>query len=317
MEKTTGDGYEVYFKPEVTRDFLVTTAMGDGYLERWQLHSRQSWIQYAERHSLGVICIYKELIEADDAMYKNGSWQKLLAPKAVVQRFPQIERICLLDTDIRIGPFAPNIFDDAPGGVYSVVSLLNGLPYPKEEVTRRMAFFRHNIYSRDYPLDSALVGDVFQEFRDLEIAPPKDYFCGGLVLMDASHSQEMADWFFEVEDSERYDSWEQTHLNFWVQARPHAFLPYEYQAIWNYEMAFHYPFLYELGVGILNSEVAQSCVSASLWNNHFLHFAGSWHESLGWQMGHGRNSTIDNFATAFSNFRSQDLKGARVGKILP
>ena len=34
-------------------------------------------------------------------------------------------------------------------------------------------------------------------------------------------------------------------------------------------------------------------------------------------MGHGRNSTIDNFATAFSNFRSQDLKGARVGKILP
>jgi len=312
------DGWLVLNANNGPQNFLVTTAMGTGYFDKWSKHSLPSWIEYAERYGLGIICITEELINPGSARYKNGSWQKLLAPKELATRFPQADRIAMLDTDIRIGPLAPNIFCEAKPGVYSVVSLLKNLPFPKEEVLRRMAFFRHTFYSKSYPLDSFLLGDVFQEFRDLDLAPaPNDYFCAGLIVLDVGHADQMSQWFFEVIDG-NLDAWEQTHLNYWIQNEPHEWLPYEFQAIWNYEMAWKYPFLYESGEAVNSLSQTQACVEASLWNNHFLHFAGSWYESNAWLA----NQVIESGsffqrARTFDSFRNSTVTGNKVGKRVP
>ena len=46
-------------------------------------------------------------------------------------------------------------------------------------------------------------------------------------------------------------------------------------------MAIYYPFLYETK-SIRNNEITKSIV-ASLKNNYFLHFAGTWHEGQMWK----------------------------------
>lgn len=48
-------------------------------------------------------------------------------------------------------------------------------------------------------------------------------------------------------------------------------------------MAWKYPFLYNFGKN--NKELIKECIEASLYQNYFLHFAGSWHESDMWEIG--------------------------------
>ena len=312
------DNWSSYNLRSGQKNVLVTTAIGKTYFEDWEKYSLPSWLEYCEKYDLGIICISKDLISSEDPSYKNGSWQKFLAPKAVTDFYTEIERICLLDTDIQISPFAPNIFNDAPTGKYSIVSQLSGLPFPLPEVLRRMAYFRHNFYSSEYPLDSFLLGDVFDEFRDLQIEPPADYFCAGLIVLDKKHVTQMFDWFFEVQQSQNFHGWEQTHMNSWVQNEPHHWLPYEYQALWNYEMSWKYPFLYSLEKNIDRAAETRAAVEASLWNNHFLHFAGSWYESRAWKIEPSLpSSEFFLHAKVFDSFRVQKFTGKKFGQVFP
>lgn len=301
-----------------TVNVLLTTAIGKTYFDDWRAHSLPSWRKYAEKFNLGILCVSEDLIDTKDPYYKNGSWQKLIAPDAVLAKFPKLKRFCLLDTDIQIGPFAPSVFDEAPTGVYSVVSQLTGLPFPLGEVLRRMAYFRNHFYSNEYPLDSFLLGDVFDEFRDLGLPPPPDYFCAGLIVMDSEHSAQMKNWFYEVGESQNFHGWEQTHLNHWIQNEGHHWLPYEYQALWNYEMAWKYPSLYSLALDTSKSELVRECVEGSLWNNYFLHFAGSWYESLAWRIESSiTQSRIAELSDAMQAFRSFPVTGKKLGQVFP
>jgi hypothetical protein len=303
---------------EDTKNVLVTTAIGKTYLRDWEQFSLPSWQKYAEKYQLGIACVTEDLLEKDDPHYKNGSWQKLLAPSAVLDEFPQVERFCLLDTDIQIGPFAPDIFANAPEGVYSVVSQLKGLPFPLDEVLRRMAFFRNHFYSNSYPLDSFLLGDVFDEFRDLGLTPPEDYFCAGLMVLDRNHVEQMRGWFYEVKESQNFHGWEQTHLNFWIQSQDHHWLPYEYQALWNYEMAWKYPYLYSAALETPNREEVRAGVESSLWNNHFLHFAGSWYESLAWKLTREVDyPEFSGLSEEFSRYLELPVTGKKFGQVFP
>jgi len=76
---------------------------------------------------------------------------------------------------------------------------------------------------------------------------------------------------------------EQTHVNYEIQNWGKVqWLKYEYQAIWNYEMAINYPFLYTKE-NRDNATMISNCIEACLLKNHFLHFAGSWYESEMWK----------------------------------
>lgn len=307
------------FNPENTTEFLITTAMTTKHYERWVANSLPSWTKYAETHGLGIICFRSDLSDPNSPSHKNGSWQKLLAPSAAKAVAPRLRRACLLDSDVLISEFADNIFDEAPPGRFHVVSILNGLPYPKDQILRRIAYLRHTYYSKDYPLDSSLFRNPVEEFKDLLNPPPtpSDYFCAGVIVLDARHATLMTEWFNSIEGEVNPDNWEQTHLNGWIQAEKHSWLPYKWQAIWNYEMAWHYPFLYTLGNTPSEHQVASQCVSASLWNNSFLHFAGSWYESESWNTASKNISELDQHIKPFMSYLDRKVSGAKVGKIVP
>ena len=48
---------------------------------------------------------------------------------------------------------------------------------------------------------------------------------------------------------------------------------YQFQALWLYEMAEKYGFLYE---SFDNTDLIKECIKSSLRQNYFLHFAGKW-----------------------------------------
>lgn len=310
-----GEGFLHLSGPKTT-EFLVTTAMGPGYLDRWIKYSLPSWMSYASRHGLGIVCITDELAERDVPTYKNGSWQKLLAPAFVLANFPEAGRFCMIDTDIVISPFAPNIFDHACTDGYTVVSSLKHLPYPRALVLRRMAFLRNAFYSSSYPLDSFLLGNPLDDFSDLGLEPPSDYFCAGVIALNRGQVDQMVGWFMDTPGPGDFDAWEQTHLNYWIQNEKHEWLPYEWQALWNLEMAWKYPFLYSEGRNVANSSLSRACVEAALWSNNFVHFAGSWFESEAW-MSQAELPEFSHLESSFRAYLDTPVTGKKVGKIVP
>ncbi len=267
-----------------TTQVIATTAIGQEYFANWESFSYPSWLSYAKRHNLGIIVVTEDIILPSDSNYKNGSWQKMLIPGLLASKLPKVERVCLLDTDVIISPRAPNIFEIAPLGRYSVVSQEKNLPYDLAEVRRRVSFLRNRNYSSSYPLDSLVLADAKEVFRQQGLPERDDYFCTGLIVCDASHAPQLREWFQTVDtvSADGAIAWEETYLNHWIQGTEPFWLPYSFQALWHYEMAWYHPHLYMLGDKISQSHETKRALEAGLWNSYFLHFAGSWHESLAW-----------------------------------
>jgi hypothetical protein len=305
---------------ESTKLVLATTATSREYFSKWEAFSAPSWLAYAEKFGLGVVVATEDLLPLEDPKFKNGSWQKMLLPGLLATEMPSIERVCLLDTDVVVSPRAPNIFEIAPEGEYSVVSQEKGLPFDVVEARRRVAFERNSHYSSDYPLDSLLLADAAEEFRQQGLPPRDNFFCAGLIVCDVAHAEQLRDWFYSVEnDIENHVvAWEQTHLNHWIQGEKHSWLPYRFQALWHYEMAWNHPHLYSLGEELCEAPETAVALTTALWNNYFLHFAGSWHESLAWSVVGGLMTpeVVGNFGE-FDAYLGQKITPRNLGKILP
>ena len=70
---------------------------------------------------------------------------------------------------------------------------------------------------------------------------------------------------------------DQTHLNYEIQSYGRVtWLNYRYQALWVFEMALYYSYLYPQR---LLTVLVMSVFLRQLRRNYFLHFAGSWYES--------------------------------------
>jgi len=305
---------------ESTRHVLAATATSREYYAKWEAFSAPSWLAYAEKFGLGIVVATEDLLPSGDSRYKNGAWQKMLLPTVLAKEIPSIQRVCLLDTDVVVSPRAPNIFQIAPEGEYSVVSQEKGLPFDVVEARRRVAFQRNRHYSAEYPLDSLLLADAAEEFRQQGLPPKDDFFCSGVVVCDVSHAAQLREWFYSL-DNEIEDhvvAWEQTHLNHWIQGEKHSWLPYQFQALWHYEMAWHHPHLYPLGAKLCDAPETVVALTTALWNNYFLHFAGSWHESLAWSVVPRLETLrIAKLFGEFDAYLGQKITPRNLGKILP
>ena len=92
-------------------------------------------------------------------------------------------------------------------------------------------------------------------------------------------------------------------------------LDYRYQAIWLYEMAAYYPFLYQM-TNQNNTDLIKSCVLTSLENNFFLHFAGAWNESEMLLVdGLLEDENYNN--KEFNQYLNKNISGVPRGLILP
>ena len=100
-----------------------------------------------------------------------------------------------------------------------------------------------------------------------------------------AHSSMMSEWFYKyLSDMPTITGGgEEAHINFEIQSYQKVqWLPYEYQALWTYECAWRYPFLFSYGLN--DNDLIRACIRSSLYVNHFLHFAGSWNECQMWKL---------------------------------
>jgi hypothetical protein len=279
---------KIYIEPSASGHILTTIATGGSFLQQWDEYARQGWDEYCHRHKLGLIVFDEELVAPGGEAWKKAHWQKTLIGEQLAERAPRVTNVCYLDTDILINPTAPNIFDGYHPDCIGLTSLRKNLPFPYDHVLRRMAFLRHTHYDSSYPLDSALFMSVEQLYDYHNLAVQLDEACTGLIVFNvANHAKLMRSWFYKYDSGVQSitNGGEQTHLNYEIQSHGRViWLDYRFQAIWPFEMAWKYPFLYEEGRRN-DVELIRDCIEASLYQNHFLHFAGSWHESQMWKIG--------------------------------
>lgn len=290
---------KVIINPGKSNNVIATAAIGGQYYQLWETHAFPTWKRYCERHGLGLIVFDDDLLSKGDPLWKKPNWQKLLIGDIVKRRLPAVRNICHLDTDIIINPTAPNVFDFYDPATIALVSLRRNLPYPYEETLRRVAYFRNKFYDASYPLDSALFISVEDLYTFHGLDPQQDETCSGFFIFNIESHAEFFKSIFNKYDKSIESitgGGEQTHFNYEVQKYGKvSWLDYRFQAIWLFEMAWKYPFLYDYGRD--NTELIRECIESSLFTNYFLHFAGSWHESAMWKVGGllQRKSTSDKF----------------------
>ena len=201
---------KVIRRSKISSNVIATIAIGAEYLSDWERFARPSWERYCERHDLGLILFSDELIEKNDPLWKKPNWQKLLIGTNLLETDFNVGNVCFLDTDILISPIAPNVFDCYDGESLGLVSQVKKLPYPIESVLRRVAFFRHHEYSKDYPLDSALFMRPRQIFKHMGTTQFDDYACSGVFLFNLkNHSSLLKAWFDAYKNS---DHWGRTNF---------------------------------------------------------------------------------------------------------
>lgn len=308
-----------YKKPTYSGDYLVTIAIGEPYLSEWESFALPSWVRYSEIHGLGILAITEDLIDIKHKHWKKPQWQKLLIGEKVITNFPKVGNLCYLDTDILLNPFAPNIFDYYNGKSYGLVSIIKNLPMSLDLVNRQYSFLRNQFYSSSYPLDSAVFMSAEDQYKFSGLKPLDDLCCTGLILFNPKVSAaEMKNWFYKYDPNYlSITGGEQVHIN-WEMLNTNnvQWLPYQFQAIWVYEMAWKYPFLYNKRDN--TSEIIRNCIEASLFSNYFLHFAGSWFESDMWTIGgimEDKESLELN--RSFKEYLKTPVTGSPVGFVKP
>ena len=261
-------------KSRNNNNYIAAIAIGEKHLKEWQKYILPSWIMYCERHSLGLVVFEKELIDKSHSKWKKATWQKILIGDKLKEL--NANNVCYLDTDILINPFAPNVFDFHDEEKISVVSQTK-TPFEHSKVLRKIAFFRNRYLSSDYPLDSALFMSREDYYKHHNFAPQEDVFCSGFFIFNVNNfSHILEEWFFKYPSNVETvtNGGDEPVLNYEFQNYGKIkWLDYKFQAIWMYEMAEEYPFLYQ---DMNNKESLKQCIQASLQQNYFLHFAGKW-----------------------------------------
>lgn len=307
-------------KASKSGNYLVTIAIGETYEARFQKNSLETWEKYAEKHELGIILFYDHLIDKSHPKWKKPTWQKLLIGSILLESGYPIKYVCYLDTDIIINPFSPNIFNYSVSKKISVVSLRNNLPFHYDHTLKKLALLRKKYIDPKYPLDSALFANLKTLYGYQSLPIQSDEFCAGLLLFNPHElAKQMEDWFYLYDQHVESitDGGDQIHLNYHILSSNLAsFLDYEFQAIWAFEAANYYPFLFIDGFN--DRSLYKECIKSTLMRVNFLHFAGSWPESS--------TFSLDKFSLDFvyldlyreyNDYLNINVSGKPIGKIRP
>lgn len=306
-------------KPSNNANYIATVAIGDTFIKAWEYAALPSWIKYCEIYDLGLIVFDANLIDEKHPKWKKSNWQRLLIPEAILAAGYEICNVCYLDTDIIISPIARNIFEFHDPEKIGVVSQINGLPLDRHRALRLLAFLRHRFLSERYPLDSALFMNPEDVFKFHSLTPFPDYVCTGVLVFSVKRfSSVFSDWFYRYASDVNSitGGGEEPILNYELQRDGRLnFLPYHFQALWIYEVATKYPFLFE---SKHDHGLVRRCIESVLLSADFLHFAGSWDECQMWKIGNFfSDESTNSFISAFGNYLCQPVTGKPVGLVRP
>lgn len=277
---------KVIIEPGQSGNIMATVAIGKTYYEPWEKYAMPSWKRYCEKHGLGLVVFTKDLVPPDDATWKKATWQTLLIADRLEHAMPYVNNVCYLDSDILINYSAPNVFHRYDPKSIGLTSIRKNLPYPYDSTLRRIAFLRNRYYSGTYPLDSVLFISLENLYKYHNLPVQEDEVCCGFYVFNVhNHAAQLKASFGKYDRTVQSltSGGSQTHFNYEILSNFQvSWYDYKFQAIWLFEMAWKYPFLYSYGRE--DKTLIKECIEASLFTNYFLHFAGLWHESKMWNM---------------------------------
>jgi hypothetical protein len=281
---------KIILTPGKSKNILTVIALGEDFYLDWYKYAFPSWEKYCKCHGLGLVVFNKDLISVKDKLWKKATWQKLLIAEALKNSSLSVENVCNLDADILINYKAPNIFDDYKPDTIGLVSMFKNLPFSLDEARRKVSFLRHRYYDEKYPLDSSIFMTLEQIYSNNNLPLQDNYACSGLIMFNVdNHADLMLNWFNKYDKNVLSLTFGEQQLsdpvfNYEIQNWGNiTWLDYKFQALWNFEMAIKYPFLYSYGSN--KKDLIRECIEASLMTNYFLHFAGLWHESDMYEVG--------------------------------
>ncbi len=309
--------YKILIKSK-SQKYLVTIAIGSRVYQEWNIYALPLWKKYCKKNSIGLIVFDKNIIDKKNFYWKKPTWQKMLLADSLITFNEKVTDICYLDTDILINPNSPNIFDFHKRNKISVVSETYNLPFDLYRTKKKVSFFRNKYYSKKYPLDSSLFMSVKEKYRFHKFKPQKDYFCAGLIMFNLkAFSNTMKKWFFKYNKDQitLTGGGDEPIMNFEIfNTKKVNILNYKFQALWFYEMADKYSFLYNLKDK--KNQLVKFCIEEALMNNYFLHFPGSWYEGKMWKI---KNILINKIKTnsKLNSYIKRKSKGKPAGRIIP
>lgn len=307
---------KVIKKSKHLNNYIVTIAIGGKFFKNWKVYSYESWLKYSKKFNIGIIVITKDLISKDDKNWKNANWQKFLIGNALKKSKIKINNVCYLDTDIIINESSPNIFEFHDENKFSVISKRFNLPFESySALMTKISLLRKLYLDKNYPLNSALNMSIENLYKFHKLKNQKNEFCSGVFVFNVrKFSDIMTKWFYKYNKKiVTITGGEQTHLNYEIlKTKKVKWLSYKFQAIWLYEMAYKYPFLYF----IKKPKLIQYCIYSALFENYFLHFAGKWPDGNMWKYSKiQKNFFFSDKIVKLYNNNKEYLKGTSKGVI--
>ena len=217
-----------------------------------------------------------------------------------------------------ISPKARNIFDNYDKRNYGLVSKVKDLPFHLNTTLKKIAYFRNLHYDDDYPLDSALFMNLNQIYEFSKLSPKDNYACAGVIVFNVdNHYEEMKSWFMKYDvNTVSITDGDQTHINWEIQnTNRFSWIDYEFQALWLFEMASKYSFLYDKKT--CSEENIKNSIRACLMSVDFLHFAGSWPESNMWLTEDIISNSFIKLSNNFDKYDKIPIYGKSKGRIVP
>lgn len=301
------------------QNYLVTIAIGNKVYNDWKKFSFPLWKKYCQKNKIGLIVIKKDLIEKNNKYWKKATWQKMLIGDYIQSCKIKIKNLCYLDTDILINPNSPSIFKFHDEKKISLISESFNLPYNLNHARRRVSFLRNKYYSKNYPLDSSLFMSIKQKYLYHKLKPQKDYACAGVIVFNVFYfAKLMKSWFYKYNKKIKTltGGGDEPIYNYEIfNSKKVKLLDYKFQALWFYEMAVNYPFLYLLKDK--KNRVLKDCIEATLLNNYFLHFPGSWYEGQMWKIKDFLNNKSAIQSDKYFKYSLKKVYGKPIGRVLP
>lgn len=301
-------------KNHINKNYLVTIATGKSFFNDWKKFCLNSWKNYCKRNKLGLLVINKEFIEKKSLYWKKPTWQRLLVGKYIKYNKLDIKNICLLDSDILINKYAPNIFSFSNLRKISVVNFYKNLPYSRTDydLRERIVHLRRAFMDKSYPLRSSIMASPIEIFKHYKFSKNfSNYFCAGVIVFNIdlyfNFFEKIYLKYCEKKYIKKFNGVE-IPLNYEIlKGKKIHWLDYKFQTIWLFELADKYSFIYREKK--IYKHIVRLCAEEIVLNSFFLHFPGTLQDSADvWKIKNFFQDKKLNKLNKLFNIRSSKLK---------
>ena len=226
-----------------------------------------------------------------------------------------VSNICLLDTDIFINPLAPNIFSKHKRHKISAVKAYKDIPFLKSNLNlrKKLVFLRKNFLSKNYPLNSSLTAspkEIFKYYKFKKIF--NNYFVAGVLVLNIEKFHKILSNIYKKYCNKtlnkKFSGVEVPLNNELMSLNLVNWIDYKFQAIWLFEIADKYNFLYY--DKFKDKKILKIVIEQILIENYFLHFAGTLSDANNvWKIGKILNDNKKlELIKKYQNFEKKKIK---------